>query len=99
MRAEYAPRATADLAKIGRRSRKIFGAAVAAALGMYIRPTLARIAGLTDKGERMRERPGVRVVHLVRYPFKIFYTISKDAIMILHIRHTSRRAWSGEDDE
>jgi toxin ParE1/3/4 len=74
MKVEYAPRAAGDLARIGRRSRRKFGIAVAAALETYIRATVARIAVLPESGERLRERPEVRVVPLVRYPFKIFYT-------------------------
>jgi plasmid stabilization system protein ParE len=35
----------------------------------------------------------VRVVLLIRYPYKIFYRILQDRIRILHIRHTSRRPW------
>lgn len=81
MRVEYAPRATADLAKIGRRSRRVFGDAVGCGDG------------------NLHSCDHARVVPLVRYLFKIFYTISEEAITILHIRHTSRRAWSSEDEE
>ncbi len=34
---------------------------------------------------------GVRVVFVGRYAYRIFYRIRRDAIEILHIRHTSRR--------
>jgi plasmid stabilization system protein ParE len=37
------------------------------------------------------ERPGVRVVPLIRYPYKIFYRVTEEAIELLHIRHTSRQ--------
>src|SRR5262245_48314974 len=97
MRVEYAPRARADLARIGERSRRVFGPAVAVAVETYIRATIARIAAIPETGERLHERPEVRGVPLVRYPFKIFYTTSEDAVVILHIRHTSRRAWSEDE--
>jgi hypothetical protein len=45
---------------------------------------------------RLPQRPNVRVVPLVRYPFKIFYTFDHDTITILHIRHAARKAWEGE---
>lgn len=36
------------------------------------------------------DAPGVRVASLVRYPFLIFYTVSADEIVILHVRHAAR---------
>ena len=96
MRVEYAPRAFADLNRIGEQSRKAFGDAVAAALGTYIRATIARIAVVPDGAQQLRQRPGVRVIPLVRYPFKIFYTVVGGTINILHIRHAARRPWHGE---
>ncbi len=96
MKVEYAPRAVADLIHIGENSRRMFGNAVAAALETYVRATVARILFLPEIGQRLPQRPDVRVVPLVRYPFKIFYTIMDETIMILHIRHAARRPWTGE---
>jgi plasmid stabilization system protein ParE len=96
MKVEYAPRATADLIKIGAKSRRAFGDAVAAALETYIRATVARIAVIPDGAQQLPQRPGVRVVPLVRYPFKIFYTAAEGTITILHIRHAARRPWAEE---
>jgi plasmid stabilization system protein ParE len=95
MKIEYAPRAIADLARIGSRSRDVFGDAVAVALETYIRATVARIAVMPESSLRLPQRPSVRVVPLVRYPFKIFYTVSSDTVTVLHIRHASRRSWNG----
>lgn len=39
------------------------------------------------------EHPDIRAAVVRRYPYKVFYTVSDDAIDILHIRHTSRRRW------
>jgi toxin ParE1/3/4 len=36
--------------------------------------------------------PDVRVMFVVRYPYKIFYRVRETVVEILHIRHTSRRA-------
>jgi toxin ParE1/3/4 len=93
MNTEYAPRARADLSHIGAQSRKIFGEVAAAALETHIRATVARLA-VISKRERLSERPTVYSVPLVRYPFRIFYELTEDAIIILHIRHTSRRGWA-----
>jgi plasmid stabilization system protein ParE len=39
--------------------------------------------------------PDVRVKFVIQYPYKIFYRIRDDVVEIAHIRHTSRRPWSG----
>jgi toxin ParE1/3/4 len=96
MKVEYAPRAGADLRKIGEQSRRAFGDDVAVALETYIRATVARIAVIPYSAQQLPQRPGVRVVPLVRYPFKIFYTVAEDSVTILHIRHAARRPWRPE---
>jgi plasmid stabilization system protein ParE len=96
MKVEYTPRARADLIEIGERSRRVFGDPVAAALETYIRATVARLAFIPEQGQRLPEREGVRVVPLIRYPFKIFYTVTGETITILHIRHAARRPWGEE---
>jgi plasmid stabilization system protein ParE len=96
MNVEFAPRATADLARIGARSRRVFGPAVAAALETFIRATIARVAVFPESGLRLTSLPNVYVVPLVRYPFKIFYTFDRDTMTILHVRHAARRSWGGE---
>jgi hypothetical protein len=35
-------------------------------------------------------RPGVRVVPLLRYPYKVFYRSTGDTIEILYIHHIAR---------
>jgi toxin ParE1/3/4 len=52
---------------------------------------------MPEIGERIRERSEVRSIPLVRYPFKLFYAISAGTVVILHIRHTSRRPWLEHD--
>jgi plasmid stabilization system protein ParE len=39
--------------------------------------------------------PDVRVIFVARYPYKVFYRV-RDAVEILHIRHTSRRVWKND---
>jgi plasmid stabilization system protein ParE len=92
----YAPRATSDLEQIGIHSGRAFGQAVAVALETFIRATIARIAVMPESGLRVPGRPGVRVVPLVRYPFKVFYTVERDALTILHVRHAARHPWEEE---
>ena len=44
--------------------------------------------------------PGIRAKVVSRYRFKIFYRIADadDAVEIVHVRHTSRRTWAGDND-
>jgi toxin ParE1/3/4 len=37
--------------------------------------------------------PNVRVRVVRRYRYKIFYRIEPDAVVIVHVRHTSRMPW------
>ena len=92
MRIEYTRRAVADLHKVAAESAA-FGAEVAIALEARIRELVARIAANPEIGARVAERPGIRVVPLIRYPFKVFYRILDDGVRILHVRHTARRPW------
>jgi toxin ParE1/3/4 len=95
MKVEYSPRAADDLKRIGQKSRRVFGEEVAAALKKLIRASVARIGAMPSSGELLRQRQKVHVVSLVRYPFRIFYTVQGEVVTILHIRNTSRRAWVG----
>jgi toxin ParE1/3/4 len=93
MKVEFSTRPSVDLRNIGEQSRKAFGDAMAVALETYIRATIARIAVVPNGAQPL---PGVRVVPLIRYPFKIFYSVIEGTVMILHIRHAARRPWRVE---
>jgi plasmid stabilization system protein ParE len=67
--------------------------AVAPAVERRIRSILAHIARWPESSRRSAKRPGVRVVALGRYPYKIFYRVTGDTIEILHIHHAARQAW------
>ncbi len=54
------------------------------------RLVLARIGAWPESAQRVVERPDVRMVPLVRYPYKIFYRMKTDVVEILHIHHSSR---------
>ena len=55
-----------------------------------LRLSLARIATWPEGAQKVAERPNVRVVPLVRYPYKIFYRLRRGAVEILHVHHSSR---------
>jgi plasmid stabilization system protein ParE len=58
-----------------------------------IRAVIARIALHPQSARRVDERPGVRVVPVLRYPFRIFYRVDRERVEILHIHHTARDRW------
>lgn len=35
--------------------------------------------------------PGIRILAPTRYPYRIYYTIVGDAVVVLHVRHSARR--------
>jgi len=95
MKVEYSRRAVADLRKISADSRRTFGNRVVEALESRIRTVVERISREPLSAPKVEQLPGIHVVSLIRYPFKIFYRIIDDRIRILHIRHTARRPWRG----
>src|ERR1700730_16970955 len=97
MTVEYTRRAATDLATIAAESRAAFGDDVAAALERRFREIIEQILWDADSATPVTARPGVHVVALVKYPFKLFYrVISTEHVRIVHIRSTSRRTWKGE---
>jgi plasmid stabilization system protein ParE len=67
--------------------------AVAPAVERRIRNIVAHIARWPESSRRSAKRPGVRVVPLGRYPYKIFYRVTDDTVEILHVHHAARRPW------
>jgi len=56
-----------------------------------LRTVERRLGEWPMSAEEVVERPGVRVVPLIRYPYKIFYRITSKAVEILHIHHAARQ--------
>jgi toxin ParE1/3/4 len=69
------------------------GRAVERRLGLVV----AHIARWPESMRRSKNRPDVRVAPLGRYPYKIFYRVTPDAVEILHIHHTARQPWDEEE--
>ena len=60
------------------------------ALERRIRAVLERIEQWPESAREVSGRAGVRVVPLIRYPYRIFYQITTDRTAILHIHHAAR---------
>jgi toxin ParE1/3/4 len=53
---------------------------------------VARIARWPESAQEVADQSGVRVVPLVRYPYKVFYRVASQTIEILYIHHSARAA-------
>jgi plasmid stabilization system protein ParE len=98
MKIEFTNRAVRDLREISDYSRRHFGDRITRGLEARIRDIINRIVNAPESAPRVEQRPDMRVVLLVRYPFKIFYRIAGETIRILHVRHTARRPWDQRGD-
>jgi toxin ParE1/3/4 len=56
-----------------------------------VQAIVARLSKWPESAPLTVERPGLRAASLVRYPYRIFYRVTDEAIEIISIRHTSRR--------
>ena len=64
---------------------------ISAAFRQRLRAVVARIGAWPESAEEVAQRPGVRMVPLIRYPYRIFYRVGADAVEILHIHQSARR--------
>jgi toxin ParE1/3/4 len=70
---------------------------ISAAFEKRLRTVIARIGAWPESAEEVAERPGVRVVPVIRYPYKVFYRVTNEAVEILYIHHAARQApWEVE---
>jgi len=55
-----------------------------------LRSVIARIGMWPDSAQEVAERPGVRAVPLLRYPYKVFYRNTGEMVEIMHIHHAAQ---------
>jgi toxin ParE1/3/4 len=91
MKVIYSKAAQTDLDEILRYTAARYPRNLPAVEGR-IRAVIARIASYPGSARPVADRPGVRIVPVLRYPFRVFYRIEQDHIEILHIHHTAREA-------
>jgi plasmid stabilization system protein ParE len=92
MKVVYTDEALTDLAAIAD-WLTVHYPTVAPLVERRIRRVVAHIARWPTSARRASNRPGVRVVPLGRYPYKIFYRVAGDTVEILHIHHAARQPW------
>ena len=93
MRVEYSKRAVSDIRQIVAYYCRSGNPAVAERIAARIQEVVVQITGSPLSGRSVVQRPGIRVVLLSNYRYKIFYRVIGDTIRIVHIRHTSRRPY------
>jgi plasmid stabilization system protein ParE len=81
MRIEFSKRATADIPNVATDSRA-FGESVASAVEARIRQVLAHIAEFPEAAPRLTGHPHTRVIPLVRYPYRIFYSVLRTEYVV-----------------
>jgi plasmid stabilization system protein ParE len=91
MKLVYSRRALADLDGIAAYYTASASPAIADAIGHRLEDVIDRICRMPEAAPKLSQRSQVRVVAVIRYPFRIFYRVRKGSIDILHVRHTSRR--------
>jgi toxin ParE1/3/4 len=57
-----------------------------------VRRVVERIAQFPEGAPEVAERPGVRSVPLIRFPYVIHYTVNHGEVVILRIVHGARRS-------
>jgi toxin ParE1/3/4 len=64
----------------------------AASFQARVRRVVERIGQFPESAQEVAERPGVRRVPLLHYPYVIHYTVYDDEVVILRIVHGARRS-------
>jgi addiction module RelE/StbE family toxin len=89
MKLGYAPRALRDLESIGTYlvQRNPSGAENVLSA---IKASIDALSAFPEMAPAV-DQTGHRRLPILRYPYVVFYRIAGDELLILHIRHTSRR--------
>jgi toxin ParE1/3/4 len=91
MKVRHTPRALADREEIfsylDQRNQQAARDVIA-----LIKRRIEELADQPYKG-RPADRGGIHTLWIRPYPYRVYYRIDGDDVIILHIRHTSRRPW------
>ena len=55
-----------------------------------LRAIVMRIGSWPESAQEVVQRPYIRSVPFIRYPYKIFYRVLSDRVEILHVHHSAR---------
>ena len=83
-------RADQDLQEIQSYLVQQAGAQAAERVRLHLLSKLRRLASTPRMG-RPTSNAAIRILPPTRYPYRIYYTVASDAVIVLHIRHSARR--------
>jgi plasmid stabilization system protein ParE len=92
LKVQFHGRAERDLQDIIDHRAQEHGARVAERVHDALLAAMQRLALRPFLLGRRTSTPGVHVLSLRRYPYLVFYTVTEVAVLVLHIRHTTRGA-------
>jgi toxin ParE1/3/4 len=95
MKVVYTPRARNDLDAIYIYLNERSPTAATAVL-TTIRNRIAKLADFPLMAP-VTEMAGIRGLTVLRYPYKAYYRLVRDEILILHVRDARRAPWKGSD--
>lgn len=94
MNVRFSRRALRDLEEIAD-----YIAADSPPAGARVRRAIVRIVDLISKhpyvGIENARNPELRSVLVTPYPYRLHYRVRNGTLWVVHIRHSSRRAWRG----
>jgi toxin ParE1/3/4 len=63
---------------------------ISASFQKRLRAIERRIGEWPNSAREVEGKPGVRMVPLIRYPYRLFYRVTNDDVEILYIHHGAR---------
>lgn len=55
-----------------------------------LRTIVTRIGTWPESAQEVVQRPGIRSVPFIRYPYRLFYRVLPDRVEVLHVHHSAR---------
>ena len=90
MKVRLHPRARRDLGEIRDYIRSTSSPESAELVRQHLKLRIMRLGQLPPLGILSSE-PGILILSPTRYPYRIYFTRTDAAVVILHVRHTSRQ--------
>jgi plasmid stabilization system protein ParE len=83
-------RAAQDLQDIQSYLVQQAGAQAAERVRLHLLGKIRRL-GNTPRMGRPTSNAAIRILPPTRYPYRIYYAVARDVVIVLHIRHSARR--------